>query len=885
MVFIPAFHKLLTELLTGAYLRTGAVFLFLATATAIAQHNGPVSPSCGPNQQEGDANTNGCAEQPARPQAVPAAPGTAVPQSVPATPLPGANNSVSSSASRTPAAPPSESSTQKDSNARQKPDVTIRSMFLNVPRDQFAIWTSPFHAQLSDLRWLVPLGLTTGVLIGSDQHSLAREKVTTANINRSNQLANFGIAGMFAVPAFAWAVGETTGNRREQETGLLTGEAVLDSLVVDEGLKVLTSRNRPMLNDGKGDFFNGITKTSLNSSFPSNHAILSWTIASVIAHEYPGPLTQVLVYGGASAISIARVTGRQHFPGDVVAGAAMGWLIGRQVYRSRTTFNDNELYGNFVRDSEGKVVSQASTYVPLDSWIYPELKRLASLGYIRTQFTGLQPWTKKECLRQLDEADDQAQDLPPESSIRRSINTLRTELSIGDGYDSSAQIESVYSRYTNISGKPLTDSYHFGQTLWNDFGRPYDQGGNLVTGATASAVSGRFFFYVRGEYEHAPGRAANTPAVQDLIFQTLDMNVPQPLTAVPAPTPVATTDRFYPLDIYAGVQLGGYALTFGKQSLWLGPGESAPLLLSDNADPMYMLRLTNTSPTYLPWIFRKLGPLETEFMASKLSGHKFPARPFFNLQKFSFHPTDNLEFGFTRASLWGGVGHPFTLHALERNLLALGDTPGAGFFNRNDIGDRKSGFDFSYKLPGLRKWLSVYSDLYSDDDPSPLANPRRSAVSPGLYLSHVPKISKLDFRFETTSTQSLTSTDQGGFFLYWNFRYHDSNLNKGFLFGNSTGRDARAYQGWSTYHFSPGTTLQFSYRQQKTGNAFLPGGGTQTDGICRFDWRVNPKWSVGTFVQYERWLIPSLGLPAQNDISANLQITYYPHWLIHGKQE
>jgi hypothetical protein len=107
----------------------------------------------------------------------------------------------------------------------------------------------------------------------------------------------------------------------------------------------------------------------------------------------------------------------------------------------------------------------------------------------------------------------------------------------------------VYSRYTNISGKPLNDSYHFGQTISNDFGRPYNQGGNLITGATASGVSGRFFFYVRGEYEHAPGRAANTQAVQNLIFENLDSNVPVPLATVPTPTPVATTDRFYPLDI------------------------------------------------------------------------------------------------------------------------------------------------------------------------------------------------------------------------------------------------------------------------------------------------------------------------------------------------
>src|SRR5207245_3850071 len=100
---------------------------------------------------------------------------------------------------------------------------------------------------------------------------------------------------------------------------------------------------------------------------------------------------------------------------------------------------------------------------------------------------------------------------------------------------------------------------------------------NFITGATASAVAGRFFFYVQGGYEHAPGRAANTPAVQNLIF-ALDSNTP-----VPLPTPAAETNRFYPLDMYPGVTLGGYAVTFGMQRLWVGPGESAPVMLSDNA--------------------------------------------------------------------------------------------------------------------------------------------------------------------------------------------------------------------------------------------------------------------------------------------------------------
>lgn len=784
-------------------------------------------------------------------------------------------------------AQPTDSAPPPQLAATEEPDVSIKSVIVSLPKDQLAIWTSPFHLKTHDLYWLVPFAATSGVLLGSDSHSMARERSNALAVHRSTQVSNYGLAAIIALPAITYVVGQFNGSSQARETGLLAGEAVVDSLIVNQVMKVILARQRPTLTGGQGTFFRDFT----NASFPSEHAMLSWTIASVIAHEYPGWLTQTLVYGAASAVSISRITGRKHFPADVVVGGGLGWLIGKQVFKAHSKNTGDQGYGPAARDEKAEDEStqtKGSTFVPLDSWIYPALKRLAALGYIHTQFVAIEPWTKQECLRQLEEADDLAQSLPPDSDVRRLIQSLKSELSRGGKHRNSAQVESLYTRYMNISGTPLRDSYHFGQTISDDFGRPFDQGSNFLAGATATAVYGRFFFYVRGEYEHAPGRPALSAAQQNLV-NTLDSNTGPPNPVGPAPAPVAQIDRLYPLDMYAGVQLGGYALTFGKQSIWLGPGESAPLMVSDNADPMYMLRLAHTSPFYLPWIFHALGPIEDEWIFAKLSGHQFPARPFFNLQKFSFHPTQNLEIGFTRSSLWGGVGHPFTLHALERNLLALGDTPSGAFSNPNDIGDRKSGFDFSYRLPGLRNWLTLYSDLYSDDDPSPIANPRRAAVSPGIYLSHFPGISKLDFRFEAVSTQSLTATDKGGQFLYFNFRYHDSNTNKGFLFGSPAGRDARAYEGFTTYHFSPGTRLELSFRQLKVGNASFIGcgtasfacGGTQTDGIAKFSWRARPKLTVDSFVQYERWLLPVLHPTAQTDISASIQFTYHPNWTLH----
>jgi membrane-associated phospholipid phosphatase len=743
-------------------------------------------------------------------------------------------------------------------------------VFLNLPGDQKAIWTSPSRLRPHDALWFAPTIATVGVLIGSDRHSMARAQSSPDAINTSENIANGGIATLLAIPAGMYALGSWQGHSRQRETGLLSGEAVINAYAVGEAIKLITGRDRPAVGNGEGNFFS----QRKDPSFPSTHSILSWASASVIAHEYPGPLTQLLAYGTAGAVSIARVTGRQHFPSDVVVGAALGWFIGHEVYENRHDPTlENPPYGSFMRDPKEFDASKlGSTFVPLDSWVYPALERLAAQGYITNQFTGLRPWTRRECMRQLDEAEYRSQELPPDSDVARTVQRLREEFKDdGQSYASFA-VDSVYARYMNISGEPLRNSFHFGNSMWNDYGRPFDEGNNFYSGAAMRAVVGRFFWYASGEYQHAPGRAGLTPDQLTLI-NFLDG------TNITTAGPVQPINRFYPLHLYAGLGLDGWSMTFGKQSLWLGPSESGPLMLSNNADPQYMWRLTRTTPFTLPWIFRYLGGIRAEFLFSKLSGHQFPARPFFNLQKISFHPTENLEIGFTRASLWAGVGHPFTAHSLIRNLSANGDTFTLG---ETDPGDRKSGFDFSYRIPGLRNWLTIYSDMYSDDDPSPLANPRRSAVNPGLYLSHFPMLSKLDLRLETASTQSLTSTDRGGGFLYTNDNYKDANTNKGYLFGNQTGRDARTYQGWSTYHLSAVTSIQVGYRDTKIGSRFLtdgvtPGGGTQSDASGRIRWQVRPDLIVDAFVQYERWFIQALHPTAQHDVATSFQITFTPH--------
>jgi len=59
-------------------------------------------------------------------------------------------------------------------------------------------------------------------------------------------------------------------------------------------------------------------------SFPSGHTASSFSIAFLIAHFYPILAFQVLAYTAASLIGFSRVYLGEHYPSDVLFGAALG---------------------------------------------------------------------------------------------------------------------------------------------------------------------------------------------------------------------------------------------------------------------------------------------------------------------------------------------------------------------------------------------------------------------------------------------------------------------------------------------------------------------------------------------------------------------------------
>lgn len=749
----------------------------------------------------------------------------------------------------------------------------------NIIQDQAAIWSSPRHLHFVDVDWLAPLALATGGMLATDTEYSKHLSNSPRQLNRSNDLSNIGLGSLVGITGGLYLRGHTTSDDHAEESGILAGETTLDSLAVTYTLQNVFGRQHPLENDYRGDFWHG------GHSFPSAHAAAAWSLASIIAHEYPGPLTSLFTYGLAAGVSATRVDAKQHFNSDVLVGSTIGWLVGQQVYRQRHNpilgGGEWETYAE-RQDKVDSAKDKGSPYVPLDSWVYPVLERLAALGYIKTEFLGMRPWTRSECAELTEEAGDSIRGQQSDTSeIVQLYNALQREFGISSETTRKEtqpffHVESLYAGATEIVGPPLNDSYHFGQTIINNQGQPSEQGFNQVSGFSGWSTAGRFAIYTRGEFQHAPSAPGYSASLEDLIA-TLDG------TPVRAAGPVPATNQFRLLDTYVAANVAGWDLAFGKQSLWWGPAQGSAFLFSDNAEPIYMFRASRMAPFVLPWIFRWLGPMKWDLFFGKLSGNVFPPRPLIHGEKISFKPTENLELGFSRTVEMGGVGRALTFGHLALSYFSVSSpldrTP------NNDPGKRNGGFDLTYRVPLARNWLTFYLDSLADDDPSPLASPRRAGINPGLYLTRFPKLARLDLRVEGVNTNTPSSSN-GGHFIYFDTFYRQLYTNKNNLIGSWIGREGTGIQAWSTYWFSPKRTLQFGYRHAKVTHDFIPRGETLNDGSVKADWWVRNNLGLYAFLQYEKWLAPVLAPIARSNWTSSIGISFQPHGLnLHLRRE
>lgn len=545
------------------------------------------------------------------------------------------------------------------------------------------------------------------------------------------------------------------------------------------------------------------------------------------------------------------------------------------------------LQENTEREESSGTRFKASSYVPLDSWMYSAFDRLAAMGYIPTSSATVRPWTRLECARLVAEAHENA-DLDDEVSppLLAALDLeLAHETGVIDGARNlEAQVDSVYGRSTTIAGAPLRDSFHFGQTLADDFGRPYGQGENGITGASVRSEVGALALYMRAEYQYAGAMPAYTQAAQQAVagYDRLPFGWNMRSGA---------TSRIRLIEAYAAVNFANWQICFGQQGLWWGPDRTTSLMLSNNAEALPMLRFSRVRPMKMPGILNAAGPVYFDFFFAREGGvHYVGLGPSFTLNgsatkplnpppyiwgaTFSIKPTPNFEFGFGHTVIFAGYGRPLNLRTFLHTFSVEGNVQAV------DPGKRAEEFNLTYHLPGLRRTVVGYTEMFAWNAPVQGKFVARFAMDPGIYTPRLPGLKKMDLRMEGVYTNLPKLVDQA--YFYSNAHYPQGYTNYGQIIGSWIGRQGIGGQAFSSYWLTGRTKATASYRRMTVDKSILQGGDL-SDISGTMTWLARSGVEFSAMGQFERWKFPVLGSGVQSNFTASFEMRVHPKARVESK--
>ena len=229
-----------------------------------------------------------------------------------------------------------------------------RDYFILLGSNIKQAFTKPFHMTGQDWK---KFGIFAGVAAATgladetiQKNALSLRNKSSAVRNTGNYISRFG--GLYEVYTLAGfeAYGLIVKNEKVKNTTLLATQAYITGGIVEAVLKTLSGRTRPSFygryEEAEPKFLGPFGNTSKdaegkksNSSFPSGHTTVAFAAATVFAKEYANqPLVPVIAYSAATLIGVSRITENKHWASDVLVGAALGFLTGRQVVNNYHRF-------------------------------------------------------------------------------------------------------------------------------------------------------------------------------------------------------------------------------------------------------------------------------------------------------------------------------------------------------------------------------------------------------------------------------------------------------------------------------------------------------------------------------------------------------------------
>ncbi len=408
--------------------------------------------------------------------------------------------------------------------------------------------------------------------------------------------------------------------------------------------------------------------------------------------------------------------------------------------------------------------AQVSTNVPLDHWSYEAVDKLIGQGLVLSDLMATKPVPRMEMARLIEEVESNIAGGPKASPVVQGIIArLREEFSHELG-----RLNATTGATSGSFVKPLEDPYarfvdaQQMSDLENERGDLFDRGSNQRFGFSArSALSDRFAFFLHPEYE--------SPSVEDT--------------------------RVNLVEAYGKARLGNYEIQLGKDSLWWGPGYHGSLIMSNNAEPLTMLKVGNPQPTLLPGPLRRLGPLRGTFFVSELEKSRNKSEARLSGLRLDFKPLPDLEIGISRTMMFGGSGNSNAHMSDYLQTLWPGN-------KRKD--NHLAGFDLAYraKLPQAlpAKSVKLYAEYTGED-----SNHYRPLL--GAQVNDILKTGRTDLRIEYAKT--FLGESPGVFYAHPVFG--SGYTYDGRTMGHHIGADARDLFLRLTHYLTPNLIIGLEY--------------------------------------------------------------------------
>ena len=355
------------------------------------------------------------------------------------------------------------------------------------------------------------------------------------------------------------------------------------------------------------------------------------------------------------------------------------------------------------------VHAASSTNISLERDLYRHMEFWTAEGLIGSNLYSIKPFAGSEVGNQLVAALDKCYAMKTPSATCRNIQNRYAKL-----FDAEIAEARSADHISSLFLKPIESfsvSYNYLSgpfSSFNNEGIPYGKGHNALIQFQSQARVGRvlsFFVQPAFIYNQQSGLADDGSRADVRLHKG-----------------------------YAKLTVFNVELQVGRDALWWGPGYHGALMMSNNAHPFDMVKLSNPEPVLLPWIFSYLGPVQFNLIFSQLNDERRgieKANPFLYGMRLGLKPHPYLELGASHLVMFGGPG---------RRDLSAREIIQTLYSNSNRDGEKTDsnqefGVDFALTIPKLKKYLFLidgikfYCEVGAEDSGYP---PDRRAYVAGL---------------------------------------------------------------------------------------------------------------------------------------------------------